>query len=96
MQPDDRPWSERVDEAGRDAADRAREIINRGNARRVLLRDPKGAVLVQLPLTAAVVVALLLVVSAPWLAVIGAAITLIAGCSLQVMRLEPPQIPEDT
>lgn len=90
-----RPWVDQVESAGREAAHRAQDLIARGNARRAILRDAKGELLVQLPLTVGIVAALILVLSAPWLAVIAGVVGLLAGLHLQVVRPEPPQLPDD-
>lgn len=61
-----------------------KEIIKAGNARRIILKNEKGHVLMEIPLTFAVVGT----VFAPVLAAVGALAALITECSITVIKKE--------
>ncbi len=88
--PNNRNFSEELEVAGSQLVDRVKELIEEGNVRRLIIRNPEGRTLIEIPLTvgAAAGAALLL-----WLgpviasvAVIGA---LIARVKIEVVREEP-------
>lgn len=59
-----------------------KEIINAGNARRIILKNEKGEVLMEIPVTFALVGA----VFAPVLAAVGALAALVSECSITVIK----------
>lgn len=61
---------------------KVKELIKEGNVRRISIKDKKGKVLVEFPLTIGVVGAVL----APVLAAIGAIAALVSECSITVER----------
>ncbi len=61
---------------------KVKELIKEGNVRRISIKDKKGKVIVEFPLTIGVVGALI----APVLAAIGAIAALIGECSITVER----------
>lgn len=61
-----------------------KEIIKEGNARRIILKNEKQEVIMEIPLTFAVVGTVL----APILAAVGALAALITECSITVIRKE--------
>jgi cytochrome c-type biogenesis protein CcmH/NrfF len=91
-----RNFSEELEVAGSQLVERVKELIDEGNVRRLIIRNPDGRTLVEIPLTvgAAVGGALLLwlgpVIAS--LAVIGA---LIARVKIEVVREEPAATVED-
>jgi len=91
-----RNFSEELEVAGSQLVERVKELIDEGNVRRLIIRNPEGRTLVEIPLTvgAAAGAALLL-----WLgpviasvAVIGA---LIARVKIEVVREEPGAMAQD-
>lgn len=70
--------------SGDDIVKKIKEIIHAGNARRIILKNDKGEVLMEIPLTFAVVGTVL----APVLAAVGALAALIAECTIVVVRKE--------
>ena len=60
-----------------------KEIVHEGNIRRVTIKNEKGRVLIDIPLTLGVVGALL----APQLAAVGAIAALVAQCTLVVEKV---------
>jgi len=59
-----------------------KEIIHKGNVRRIIIKDEKGEVIMELPMTVAVVGTLL----APVLAAVGALAALLTSCTIVVER----------
>ena len=67
---------------GEKLLEKVKELIREGNVRRIIIKDKKGKVLVEFPLTFGVVGAVL----APMLAAIGAIAALVTQCSITVQR----------
>jgi len=65
---------------GEDLISKVKELINKGNVRRIIITSKEGKTLIELPLTIGVVGALL----APALAAIGAIAALVTECSITV------------
>jgi len=61
---------------------KVKELIKEGNIRRLIIKDKKGKVLVEFPLTIGVV----LTVVVPVLAAVGAIAALVSECSIVVER----------
>lgn len=61
-----------------------KEIIKAGNARRIILKNEQGHVLMEIPLTFAVVGT----VFAPILAAVGAIAAMVTECSITVIKKE--------
>ncbi|MBI2028024.1 MAG: DUF4342 domain-containing protein [Candidatus Levybacteria bacterium] len=61
---------------------KVKELVREGNVRRIIIKDKKGKVLVEFPLTLGVVGAVL----APMLAAIGAIAALVTECSITIQR----------
>lgn len=87
------PWRDRVDEVGRDVADRAQELVAQGQKRRVIVRDAGGKPVVRLPLLVGLAVGLATLFTAPWLLIIGVVVGALAKLRLAVVRDEPPLLP---
>ncbi|MCW4006311.1 MAG: DUF4342 domain-containing protein [Candidatus Bathyarchaeota archaeon] len=64
--------------------DRVKELLHEGNVTRIIVKDEKDAVLLEIPVTVGVVG----VVLAPWLAALGVIAALLANCKLVVERRE--------
>lgn len=67
---------------GEDVIKKVKELIKEGNVRRIIIKDKKGKVLVEFPLTIGVVGAVL----APVLAAVGAIAALVTECTISVER----------
>lgn len=68
--------------SGQDIMKKVREIIEEGNARRVIVKNDKGDTIVEIPVTVGVVGALLV----PWLAVIGTTVALVSSCTIIIEK----------
>jgi len=67
---------------GHELLNRVKELIKEGNVRRIIIKNEKGKVMMEIPVTFAVVGA----VFAPVLAAIGALAALMSKCTLEVER----------
>lgn len=76
---DKKTFVETVEVAGNQLVDKVKELINQGNARRVVIRDSEGKELIALPLTVGVVGGGVLAVAATPAAVILAAVGTVAA-----------------
>ena len=76
--------TEEIRVKGDDLLAKVKELVHRGNIRRLTIKDDDGEVLFQIPLTIGVVGALLL----PHLAAIGAIAALVTDCTIVVEKVE--------
>lgn len=67
---------------GHELIKKVKELIREGNVRRIIIKNEKGKVLMEIPVTFAVVGAVL----APVLAAIGAIAALVSKCTIEVER----------
>lgn len=70
---------------GDDIVRKVKEIIEAGNARRIIIKNDKGDTMMEIPLTVAIVGAVL----APILAAVGAMAALVTHCTIVVEKKEP-------
>ncbi len=85
----DEPKNSEFQVRGEELLKKVKEIIREGNARRIIVKDEKGATYFEIPLTLGVVGALFM----PVLAALGAMAALVSNFTLQVIRREdePPR-----
>ncbi len=84
----ERTWTERIEIAGSELVERVKELIAKGKVRRVIVRNEKGEVLLEIPLTAGVVVGGALAVAYPLLVALGAVGALVARVSVDIVRTD--------
>ena len=63
---------------------KVKELIKEGNVTRIIVKDEKGRVLLEMPATIGVIGALLV----PWLAALGAIAAIATNCTIIVERKE--------
>jgi len=68
--------------SGGDIMTKLKKLVNEGNVRKIIVKDKKGKIIAEFPLTVGVVGALL----APILAAVGAIVALAADCVISVER----------
>jgi integral membrane sensor domain MASE1 len=68
--------------SGEEVLKKVKELIKQGNIRRIIIKNEKGDTLVEIPLTFAVVGAVI----APVLAAVGALAALVTNCTIIVER----------
>ena len=81
-----RQKSDDLDFNGSDWLGKAKDLINQGNLRRLVVRRPSGRILADLPLTAAVVVLAILVLIVPMLMALAALAALVMQFKLEIAR----------
>jgi hypothetical protein len=64
--------------------ERVKELLHEGNVTRIILKNEKGQILLEIPATVGVIG----VVLAPWLAALGAIAALATNCKIVVQRRE--------
>jgi hypothetical protein len=74
---------------GEELLRKVKDIIHEGNARRIIIKDEKGAPYLEIPLSVGVVGALFL----PVIAALGAMAALASNFTLQVVRRDDPDTP---
>ena len=67
---------------GHEMVKKIKELIKEGNVRRIIIKDEKGKIMMEIPVTFAVVGA----VFAPILAALGALAALMTKCTIEVER----------
>lgn len=75
---------EKIKVEGGELLERVKEVVEEGNARRIVIKQ-KGRSVAEFPLTVGVVGAVL----APVLAAVGALVALLSECSIEIERVVP-------
>ena len=83
-----RDWVEEMEVAGHELVDRVKSLVAEGNVRRLIIRNANGEVLIEVPLTPAVVVGGVATIINPVLAALGALAALIARLKIEIVRVE--------
>jgi len=83
---DEHTFTEQIEIAASDLVDRTKEIIEEGNVRRIIIRNEEDEVLMEVPLTAGVVVGGAVTIVAPVLAALGALAALLTHVKIEVVR----------
>jgi hypothetical protein len=79
-------FTEQIEIAASDLVDRTKELIEEGNVRRIIIRNEEDEVLMEVPLTAGVVVGGAVTIVAPVLAALGALAALLTHVKIEVVR----------
>ena len=82
----ERTFTEQIEIAASDLVDRTKELIEEGNVRRIIIRNQEDEVLLEVPLTAGVVVGGAVTIVAPVLAALGALAALLTHVKIEVVR----------
>jgi hypothetical protein len=61
---------------------RIKDLLHQGNVTKIIVHDEEGKLLLELPVTAGLIGAVL----APWLAAVGAIAALVTKCTISVER----------
>ena len=83
---DEHTFTEHIEIAASDLVDRTKELIEEGNVRRLIIRNQDDEVLMEVPLTAGVVVGGAATIVAPVLAALGALAALLTHVKIEVVR----------
>jgi repressor of nif and glnA expression len=82
----ERTFTEHIEIAASDLVERTKELIEEGNVRRIIIRNQEDEVLLEVPLTAGVVVGGAVTIVAPVLAALGALAALLTHVKIEVVR----------
>ncbi|MFH0853546.1 MAG: DUF4342 domain-containing protein [bacterium] len=74
--------SEEFKVSGDQVVEKVKQLINEGNARRIIIKNEKGESIIEIPVTIGVVGAIF----APALAAVGAAAALLTKCTIIVIK----------
>ena len=92
---EERTWSEEIELAGNQLVEQVKEWIAEGNVRKLNINSESGDVFLSVPLTGGALAGGILVLGAPWLALIAGVAGLLAKVKLEVVRSEPPPADDD-
>lgn len=84
-------FNEEIEVAGAQLVGEVNRLLAEGNVRKLQIRSEAGDVYLSLPLMAGAVAGGVVVIAAPWLAVIAAVAGLVGKVKLEVVRVEPPK-----
>jgi len=87
--------NEQIEVAGGQVVERVKGLIEEGNVRRLIIRNPEGRTLLEIPLTAGVVVGGAVLWLNPVLAGLGAIAALLARVTIEIVREEPDAMVQD-
>ncbi|MDQ3862106.1 MAG: DUF4342 domain-containing protein [Actinomycetota bacterium] len=88
---DERTFTEHIEIASSELVGRTKELIEEGNVRRLIIRNQDDDVLLEVPLTAGVVVGGAVTIVAPVLAALGALAALLTHVKIEVVRARKDQ-----
>ena len=88
-----RDWVEEMEVAGSELVERVKALVAEGNVRRLIIRNAKDEILIEVPLTPAVVGGVVATIYSPLLAGLGAMAALIAKLKIEIVRSD--EIDED-
>ncbi len=74
--------TEKFEVDSEDLVRRIKDLLHQGNVTKILVHDEEGRLLLELPVTAGLIGAVL----APWLAAVGAIAALVTKCTISVER----------
>ena len=83
---DEHTFTEQIEITGSELVERTKELIEEGNVRRLIIRNQEDEVLLEVPLTAGVVVGGAVTIVAPVLAALGALAALLTHVKIEVVR----------
>ncbi len=87
-EPTKRTFTEEIEVAGTELVTFLKDLVDKGNARRVVIRNKQDRVLLEIPLTAGAVIGGAVAIGAPVLAAVGAMAALISEVKLEIERDE--------
>ena len=88
-------FTEQIEIAASELVDRTKELIEEGNVRRLIIRNPDDEVLLEVPLTTGVAVGGVVTLIAPVLAALGAMAALLTHVKVEIVRTKQGESDED-
>ncbi len=83
-------FTEEIEVTGHQLVEQVTRLLAEGNVRQLQIRSEAGDIYLSVPLTAGAIVGGVMVIAAPWLAVIGAVAGLVAKVKIVIVRAAPP------
>lgn len=83
-------FTEEIEITGRHLVEEISRLIAEGNVRKVRIRSENDDVVLEVPLSAGAVMGGVVILGAPWLALLGALAGILAKVRLEVVRVEKP------
>ncbi|WP_424981089.1 DUF4342 domain-containing protein [Maritalea sp. S77] len=85
-------FTEEIEVAGHKLVEEITRLISEGNVRKLRVRSSNDDVMIEVPLTGSVVVGGVVVLAAPWLAILGGLAGVLAKVKIEVVRdIEPDE-----
>ncbi len=84
----ERTWMEEFEIASNQLVDNIKNLVQEGNVRRIIIRDPNDRILMEIPLTTGVAVGSVMTVFAPIFVAVGAMAALVSLVKIEVVRVE--------
>ena len=88
-------FTEEIEVTGQQLLETINSLIREGNVRKLNIKSESGDVFLSVPLTGGALAGGILVLGAPWLALIAGVAGLLAKVKLEVVRSEPPPADDD-
>lgn len=88
-------FTEEIEVTGQQLLETINRLIAEGNVRKLNIKSESGDVFLSVPLTGGALAGGILVLGAPWLAVIAAVAGVLARVKLEVVRSQPPSGDDD-
>jgi hypothetical protein len=88
-------FTEQIEIAASELVDKTKELIEEGNVRRLIIRNPDDEVLLEVPLTAGVAVGGVVALIAPVLAALGAMAALLTHVKVEIIRTKKNESDEE-
>ena len=89
-----RTFSETIEVAGSQVIDQVKKLIREGNVRTLRLHAKDSDFTLELPMTVGVLVGGVVMLTAPWLALLGVVTGLVTRVEIEIERNAPPEAPE--
>ncbi len=89
-----RTFSETIDVAGSQVIDQVKRLIQEGNVRQLKVHAKDSDFSLEMPMTVGVLVGGAVMLTAPWLAVLGVMAALVTRVQIEVERDAPAEVPE--
>lgn len=92
---EERKWDEEFEVDASELVETVKELIREGNIRRIIIRNKEDEILLEIPLTAGVVVGSVVAAFSPVLAAVGALAALLAKVKVQVVKEKEEETVEE-
>jgi hypothetical protein len=88
-------FTEEIEVTGQQLLETINRLLAEGNVRKLNIKSESGDEFLSVPLTGGAIAGGILVLGAPWLAIIAGVAGMLAKVKLEVVRTEPPKADND-